>query len=109
MEHCDGLLMVGTSFPYIEFLPRPGKAKAVQIDVDPMRLGLRYPVDVGLVGDARATLQALLPLLHRNPNREFLEQAQRRMEEWWRLMDERGTRDVRPMKPEVPARGTELR
>ena len=63
MEECDTLLMVGTSFPYIEFLPKPGQARGVQIDLDPTRIGLRYPVEVGLVGDSRATLQALLPLL----------------------------------------------
>ena len=66
MESCDTLLMVGTSFPYIEFLPKPGQARGVQIDLDPTRIGLRYPVEVGLVGDSRRTLQALLPLLQRN-------------------------------------------
>ena len=58
MEECDTLLMVGTSFPYIEFLPKPGQARAVQIDLDPARIGLRYPVEVGLVGDGRRTLRA---------------------------------------------------
>jgi len=103
MEGCDALLMIGTSFPYIEYLPKPGHAKAVQIDIDPMRIGLRYPVEVGLVGDVKATLQSLRPLLHRNPNREFLEEAQQRMRQWWRLMEELGTREDKPMKPEVPA------
>jgi pyruvate dehydrogenase (quinone) len=103
MEECDTLLMVGTSFPYIEFLPRPGHAKGVQIDLDPMRIGLRYPVEVGLIGDSRLTLRALMPLLRRNTDRTFLAKAQRGMQEWWKLMEERGTRDVLPMKPEVPA------
>src|SRR5205085_9233703 len=58
LEGCDTLLMVGTSFPYIEFLPKPGQARAVQIDLDPARIGLRYPVDVGLAGDSRRTLRA---------------------------------------------------
>jgi thiamine pyrophosphate-dependent acetolactate synthase large subunit-like protein len=102
MEHCDTLLMVGTSFPYIEFLPRPGQAKAVQIDLDPMRIGPRYPADVGLVGDAAATLRALLPLLHRKSNRRFLEQAQERMRVWSDQMEKQGTRGDQPMKPEVP-------
>src|SRR5204863_7756111 len=62
IENCDTLLMVGTSFPYIEFLPKPGQARGIQIDADPMRIGLRYPVEVGLVGDSRATLAALFPL-----------------------------------------------
>src|SRR4030095_10967008 len=61
LEECDTLLMVGTSFPYIEFLPKPGAARGVQIDLDPARIGLRYPVEVGLIGDSRQTLQVLLP------------------------------------------------
>ena len=63
MEECDGLFLVGTSFPYLKWYPKPGQARAVQLDIDPTRIGLRYPVDIGLVGDAKATLQALLPLL----------------------------------------------
>ena len=85
--------MVGTSFPYIEFYPKPGQARGVQIDLDPARIGLRYPVEVGLVGDSRRTLQALLPLLERNEDRGFLEKAQEGMQEWRALMEERGTRD----------------
>ncbi len=61
MENCDTLPMVGTSFPYIEFLPKPGQARGVQIELDPVRIGLRYPVEVGLVGDSRRTLAALAP------------------------------------------------
>jgi pyruvate dehydrogenase (quinone)/pyruvate oxidase len=87
MEECDTLLLVGTSFPYIEFLPKPGQARAVQIELDPMRLGLRYPVEVGLVGDSRATLGALLPLLRPQVDRRFLEKAQERMAGWRQLMD----------------------
>ncbi len=103
LEECDTLLVVGSSFPYIEFLPRPGQARGVQIELDPMRVGLRYPVEVGLVGDSRRTLQALLPLLHRQQDRGFLERAQRGMRDWWRLMEERGTRADTPMKPQVVA------
>jgi pyruvate dehydrogenase (quinone)/pyruvate oxidase len=103
MDECDTLLMIGTSFPYIEFLPKPGRAKAVQIDVDPMRIGLRYPVEIGLVGDSRITLRALIPLLRRNADRAFLEKARQGMQEWWKLMEERGTRQDLPMHPEVPA------
>src|SRR5439155_15294036 len=76
LEDCDTLLMVGTSFPYIEFLPKPGAARSVQIDLDPARIGLRYPVEVGLIGDSRHTLRALSPHLRRNQNRSFLEHAQ---------------------------------
>jgi len=103
MEECDALLMVGTSFPYIEFLPAPGQARAVQIDEDPMRIGLRYPVEVGLVGDARSTLEALLPRLAPHAERKLLDQAQHGMEKWRSLMEERGTRGDVPMKPQVVA------
>ncbi len=103
IESCDTLLMVGTSFPYIEFLPKPGQARAVQIDLDPARIGLRYPVEVGLVGDSRCTLRALLAGLQRHEDRSFLEKAQAGMEEWWKLMEERGSRIDQPMKPQVVA------
>jgi pyruvate dehydrogenase (quinone) len=103
MEECDTLLMVGTSFPYMEFLPRPGQARAVQIDLDPTRIGLRYPVEVGLAGDSKATLRTLLPMLRRNEERRFLSRAQAGMKEWHKIMEDRGTRRTRPMKPQVVA------
>jgi pyruvate dehydrogenase (quinone)/pyruvate oxidase len=103
LEECDTLLMVGTSFPYIEFLPKPGQARGVQIELDPMRIGLRYPVEVGLVGDSARTLQALLPLITRTGERGFLETAQSRMKSWGELMDERVTRADSPMKPQLLA------
>ncbi len=103
IEDCDTLLMVGTSFPYIEFLPKPGQARGVQIDLDPARIGLRYPVEVGLVGDSRRTLEALLPLLQRHDDRGFLQKAQRGVRDWQTLMDERATRQDVPMKPQVVA------
>ena len=109
MERCDTLLMVGTSFPYIEFLPKPGQARAAQIELDPVRIGLRYPVEVGLVGDSRATLAALLPLLRPQTDRGFLEHAQEQMRDWRRLVDERGSRRDRPMKPQLLARELGLR
>jgi len=103
LEECDTLLMVDTSFPYIEFLPKPGQARGVQIELDPMRIGLRYPVEVGLVGDSARTLQALLRLLTRKAERSFLETAQQRMKGWRELMDERAARTDSPMKPQVLA------
>jgi pyruvate dehydrogenase (quinone)/pyruvate oxidase len=103
METCDTLLMVGTSFPYIEFLPKPGEARGIQIELDATRLGLRYPIDVGLAGDSQRTLQALIPMLQRHDDRRFLETAQQGMAEWWALMEERGTRPDIPMKPQVVA------
>jgi pyruvate dehydrogenase (quinone)/pyruvate oxidase len=103
LEACDTLLMVGTSFPYLEFLPKPGQARAVQIDIDAMRIGLRYPVDVGLVGDSRQTLKGLLPLLEKNDDRSFLKQAQDGMKSWWAAMEEYGTRQDKPLKPQLVA------
>jgi len=103
IEDCDTILMVGTSFPYIEFLPQPGQARGVQIDIDPVRIGLRYPVDVGIAGDSTRALRELLPLLKRNKHRSFLEAAQAGMKDWWSLMEDRGTRRDKPMKPQVVA------
>lgn len=103
LENCETLLIVGTSFPYIEFYPKPGKARAVQIELDPKRVGLRYPVEVGLVGDSQRTLEKLLPLLERKEDRDFLKEAQEGMEKWWALMEKRGTRQDKPMKPQVLA------
>ena len=100
---CDTLLIVGSSFPYMSFYPKPGEARAVQIDVDRARIGLRYPVEVGLAGDAAQTLMALLPRLRRNENRGFLEQAQSGMKDWFELIQERGTSAEMPMKPQVVA------
>jgi pyruvate dehydrogenase (quinone) len=103
LEECDTLLLAGTSFPYIEFYPQPGSARAVQIDIDPVRIGLRYPVEVGLVADCRRTLQALLPKLRLNEHREFLEAAQKKMTDWWELMEKQASRPDKPMKPQVVA------
>jgi pyruvate dehydrogenase (quinone) len=103
LEECDTLLMVGTSFPYMEFLPKHDQAVGIQIDDDPTRLGLRYPVALGLAGDAKATLEGLLPRLDRKTDRSFLEQAQAGMQEWWQLIEERASRDGMPMKPQVVA------
>jgi pyruvate dehydrogenase (quinone) len=103
LEGCDTLLIAGSSFPYIEFYPKPGQARAVQIELDPKRIGLRYPVDAGLVGDCARVLQALLPSLDHHEDRTFLEKAQNGMKEWNALMEERGTRKDAPMKPQVVA------
>jgi pyruvate dehydrogenase (quinone)/pyruvate oxidase len=103
MEGCDTLLMVGSSFPYLEFMPKPGAAKGIQIELDPKRIGLRYPVEVGLVGDSRRVLRELMPRLNRNQNRKFLEEAQKGMEDWRKTMDERAHRRDTPMKPQVIA------
>lgn len=103
LEECDTLLIVGSSFPYIEFLPKPDRARGIQIDYDPKRIGLRFPVEVGLVGDSAAVLRALLPLLKRNEHRGFLEKAQKGMRDWNEAIRQRGMRKDVPMKPQVPA------
>jgi pyruvate dehydrogenase (quinone) len=103
LEQCDTLLIVGSSFPYIEFYPKPGQARAVQIDFDPIRIGLRHPVELGLVGDSKATLAALVPMLRRAEDRSFLERAQASMREWWAHIEESAARSDVPMKPQVVA------
>jgi pyruvate dehydrogenase (quinone) len=103
LEGCDTLLIVGSSFPYIEFYPMPGQARCVQIDLDAPKIGLRYPVEVGLVGDSIRILRRLIPLLDRRGERSWLEKAQQGKAEWTALMEERGTRQDMPMKPQVVA------
>ena len=103
LESCDTLLLVGSSFPYLEFLPKPGQARCVQIEADPMRIGLRVPAEVGLVGDSRTTLRMLMPLIQRKKDRSFLQKAQDGMRDWWAQVEERGTRSDMPMKPQVVA------
>jgi len=103
LEDCDTLLIVGSSFPYIEFYPEPGKARAIQIDIDPSRIGLRYPVEVGIVADSRKALEALLPLLQQNKNRDFLKKAQKEAKKWEELMHKQSSREDKPMKPQVVA------
>jgi len=103
MEEADTLLMAGTSFPYMEFYPKHDKCRGVQIDRDPSRIGLRFPVEVGLCGDTKPTLQLLLPMIHRREDRSFLTKAQAGMKEWRDLMHTRATRDGSPMKPQVLA------
>ena len=101
MDECDTLIMIGTSFPYIDFYPKPGKAKAIQIDADAVRIGLRYPVEVGIVGESAIVLRQLLPLIKPKSSRSFLEKSQKRMQSWNELMQERATRTDLPMKPQV--------
>lgn len=103
LKECDTLLIAGSSFPYIEFYPKPGQARAVQVDVDSARIGLRYPPEVGLAGDCRAVLAALRPLVARKSDRSFLGRSQERMRRWNELMRERGSRSDQPLKPQVVA------
>ena len=101
MEDCDTLLMVGTSFPYSEWLPEPGRARAVQIDIDAGRLGIRYPVEVAMAGDAAATLRALVPLLERKQDRAWRRDIEENVERWWRLLEERARVEADPINPQL--------
>ena len=101
MNDCDTLLMVGSSFPYSEFLPAEGQARGVQIDHDGRMIGIRYPMDALLVGDSKATLQALLPLLERKDERSWREQIEAGVADWWQVMDERAHREADPLNPQL--------
>lgn len=103
MSEADTLFMIGTSFPYIDYLPRPGQARGIQIDIKQEKVGVRYPVDIGLVGDSKLTLSALIPLLHQKTNLEFLKSKQVAMKNWNKLIKERSSRTDRPIKPQYIA------
>ena len=100
MKACDTLLMVGSSFPYSEFLPAEGQAAGVQIDLDGRKLALRYPMDVNLVGDARDTLRALVPLLRRKDDRGWREQIEANVRRWWEVLEARAMNDAQPVNPQ---------
>jgi len=99
-DACDTLLIVGSNFPYIEYYPKPGHARAVQIDIDPARIGLRYPIETAIVGDAGAALDALNRELKRKADRSFLDQAQSWKSEWLAALDAGADRTSTPMKPQ---------
>jgi pyruvate dehydrogenase (quinone) len=100
MAECDTLLMVGSSFPYSEFLPEEGQARGVQIDLDGRMVGIRYPMEVNLVGDSRETLRALIPHLKRKEDRAWREEIEEGVESWWKLMEERALQDADPINPQ---------
>lgn len=100
MNGCDTLLMVGTGFPWSEFLPKTGAARAVQIDVDPAMLSLRYPCEVNLHGTARETLQLLLPMLKRKEHRAWLREIESGMHDWWRTLEARAMTKAHPVNPQ---------
>ncbi len=104
MEGCDTLLIVGSGFPYLEYYPRPGLARVVQIDIEPGRIGLRLPAEIGLVGDAATVLRALLPRLEQHEDTLFIEQAQAGMMEWRDELEKQATRGDTPMKPQLVLR-----
>src|SRR5436853_1427250 len=100
MMGCDAFLMVGSSFPYSEFLPEEGKARGVQIDIDGRMVGIRYPMDVNLVGDSKETLKALLPKLQRKEDRSWREEIEKGVREWWELMERRAMLEADPINPQ---------
>ena len=100
MQGCDTLLMIGSSFPYAEFLPKPGQARGIQIDIDGANLSLRYPMDCNLIGDARETLAALLPLLEQNANDGWKREIADNLEDWWELLRDRAMMSADPVNPQ---------
>jgi pyruvate dehydrogenase (quinone) len=101
MQGCDTLLMVGSSFPYAEFLPKEGSARGVQIDIDPRMLSIRYPMEVNLVGDAATTLKALLPLLKDKNNGVWRKSLEQQIAEWWKEEEERAHFESDELNPEL--------
>jgi pyruvate dehydrogenase (quinone) len=101
MRDCDTLLTVGSSFPYTQFMPESGQARGVQIDVDPKMIGLRYPFEVNLVGDAAETLSRLIPLLERKSDRSWREDLESKVERWWEVMERRAHTSADPVNPEL--------
>jgi pyruvate dehydrogenase (quinone) len=100
MIGCDTLLMIGSRFPYSEFLPREGQAKGVQIDIDPAMLSIRYPMDINLVGDSKATLRELIPLLQRKADREWRATIEKNVREWWQVLESRAMVEAEPINPQ---------
>ncbi|MGE5523816.1 MAG: thiamine pyrophosphate-requiring protein [Rhodospirillaceae bacterium] len=100
MTECDTLFMVGSAFPYSEFLPKEGAARGVQIDIDGRMLNLRYPMEVGLIGDSKETLRALLPQLKRNTDRTWREHIESEVARWWRVLEARAMNEAHPINPQ---------
>jgi pyruvate dehydrogenase (quinone) len=100
IDGCDTLLMIGSSFPYSEFLPEPGKARGVQIDIDGRMLSLRYPMEVNLLGDSKSTLQALIPMLSYKKDRTFRDTLEKSIVQWWQTVEERAMQDANPINPQ---------
>jgi len=101
MQTCDTLLMIGTSFPYSEFLPKPGGARGIQIDLDGRMLGIRYPTELNLVGDATETLRALLPLLERKTDVSWRLSIEEGVRDWWNTVEQRARTPARPLNPQL--------
>src|SRR5205823_7112045 len=100
MNECDTLLMVGSSFPYSEFLPKEGLARGVQIDIDPKLVSIRYPMEVNLVGDSAETLRALVPLLEHKEDREWRKRIESNLAEWRQVLQARAMNEANPINPQ---------
>ena len=100
MTGCDTLFMIGSRFPYTEFLPEEGQARGVQIDLDPRMVSMRYPMEVNLIGDSAATLRKLLPLLDRKPDRSWRETIEKNVKSWWEVLQNRAMNDANPLNPQ---------
>ena len=100
MTECDTLLMVGSGFPYAEFMPEEGQARGVRIDIEPDMLSLRYPMEVNLVGDSAETLRLLLPLLDQKTDRKWRGQIEKQVADWWKLLEERAMQPAKPVNPQ---------
>ena len=100
MQHCDTLLMIGSGFPYSEFLPDEGKARGVQIDIDSRMLSLRYPMEVNLAGDSKETLKALIPLLKYKTDRSWREKIEDSISGWWKLVEAKAMNEAKPVNPQ---------
>ncbi|GAB3432740.1 thiamine pyrophosphate-requiring protein [Actinophytocola sediminis] len=99
MANCDTLLIIGSSFPYSQFLPEYGKARGVQLDVDGRLVGMRYPTEVNLVGDAKSTLTRLIPLLARNENRSWRTEVESNVARWWDIIERQAMVEADPINP----------
>ncbi len=100
MNECDTLLMIGSSFPYSEFLPKEGQARGVQIDIDGRMLSIRYPMEVNLMGDSAETLRALIPLLQRKTDRSWRQMLESEIEDWWKVLEARAMNAAEPINPQ---------
>jgi len=100
MKQCDTFFVVGSGFPYSEFLPKPGDARGVQVDIDPRMLSLRYPMEVNMVGDAAKTLKKLLPMLEEKSDRSWRQKIEKEVSQWWKTLEDRAMVSADPLNPQ---------
>jgi len=100
MQDCDTFFMIGSAFPYSEFLSKPGSARGVQIDIDGANLSLRYPMEINIVGDAAATLRKLLPLLKQKTDTKWRDTIEKKVAKWWEILESRAMHPAEPINPQ---------